>query len=169
MAGKSTGIFPFPNFTYFLGSKTKAFVHGVRSDSALLNGETRLSSPACVMGFCSAVPRPLSLFLAGGWRILIAPPKVKIATPSTTTRKNTKISEEQKTREKIEAENPYAGPKNHETQRPKKERKDEKEEKSPRSSELEVCKSRSQCSNAKDVPEEPTGVPHSGQAFISGR
>ena len=47
----------------------------VRSDSALCNGETRSSSPALFMCFLFLLSRPLSLFLAGGWRILIAPPK----------------------------------------------------------------------------------------------
>jgi tRNA(Met) C34 N-acetyltransferase TmcA len=36
------------------------------------------------MCFCSAVPRPLSLFLAGGWRILIVPPVKKRRKKETT-------------------------------------------------------------------------------------
>ena len=45
----------------------------VRSDSALLNGETRSFPPACVLAFCSLLPRPLSL-RAGGWLSPLAPP-----------------------------------------------------------------------------------------------
>ena len=50
--------------------------HGgsVREDEAQSNGETHLSSPACVLGFCSAAPRPLSL-RAGGWRFSVPPPR----------------------------------------------------------------------------------------------
>ena len=50
--------------------------HGgsVRVDEAQSNRETRLSSPACVLVFCSAVPRPLSL-RAGGWRFSAPPPR----------------------------------------------------------------------------------------------
>ena len=45
----------------------------VREDEAQSNGETRSSSPAVFYSFLgSVVPRPLSLFLAGGWRTFVA-------------------------------------------------------------------------------------------------
>ena len=46
----------------------------VREGDAQSNGETRSPSPAvpCVFWFPSS-SRPLSLFLAGGWRILASP------------------------------------------------------------------------------------------------
>ena len=65
----------------------------VRSDSALLNGETRSLQPARSRVFVL-----FSLFLPGGWRSLIAPLGLKTASPSTTTGRKTK------TKERIEKE-----------------------------------------------------------------
>jgi hypothetical protein len=120
------------------------------------------------MGFCSAVPRPLSLFFAGGWRNLIAPPSSQNSNQDDS-REETKT---RKTRiqEKVKQRNPRAGPKNHGVQGQKKNKDKKRRQEFSKNSELEVRKrTATQLSDDEKIPEEPTGVPHSGQAFISGR